>query len=93
MQFRSRDYSPEVTALRDKMESSLRTPSAGAEPQLPALKAKMDAAKAKLEQCERDLEIALDEELTTIANKALDRGDITGAILIAQLSPRSAGQV
>ena len=89
MQFRSRDYSPEVTALRDKMDSSLRTPSAGAEPQLPALKAKLDAAKTKLEQCERDLDIALDEQLTTIATKALDRGDVAGAILIARLSPGS----
>ena len=76
----------------------------GANPSLPVLKAKLDAAKAKFAQCERELaaverldadptsSAALDEELTTIANKALDRGDITGAILIAQLSPRSAGQ-
>jgi hypothetical protein len=98
--YRSVDYSGRdgvygsgMKELLREMEADLGTPAAGADPQLPSLKAKLDAAKTTLEQSERDLEVAMDEQLTTIANKALDRGDVAGAILIARMSPRSKEQV
>lgn len=98
-QYRSVDYGGgSVAELLQKMEADLGAPAArassatAAAPELPVLKAKLDSARADLAQCERDLEVALDEQLTTVANKALDRGDFAGAILIARLGPRSAGQ-
>jgi hypothetical protein len=76
---RSNDYNPD-----------------GAAPQLRETEAKTAAAKAKLAAVANlnanSSTTDLDKALKAIQVDALERGDITGAILVAQLRPRQPGQ-
>jgi hypothetical protein len=90
---RAYDYDPEVRTFR----------AVSADPRLPALKAALDTARAKLKICELELAAAekleagpsaaaLDNALKAITSDALGRGDIIGAIAAIRMNPSNAHQ-
>ena len=74
-----------------------------ADPRLPALKAALDTARAKLKISELELAaaekseaqpsaVAVDKALKAITSDALGRGDIAGAIAAIRMNPSNARQ-
>jgi hypothetical protein len=99
--FSSRDYTPEVDAILEEMESDLQGSGRGENSRLSGLKSKRDEARAKVADCEREVAAAeaeqpnpaaLDKALKAIATDAADRGDIAGAILAMHMSPKRSGE-
>jgi hypothetical protein len=75
---RSTDYNPDGAAAQPR-ETEVKTPAAKAKLAVANLNARSSAAD-------------FDNALKAIQADALERGDITGAILLAQFQPKQPGQ-